>query len=396
MGGLRIGHLATVDMSLVLLLATELEADIAAGHTVFGLSAPGRFVPEVEALGVEHLPLPAFTREWAPGRDLAAARQLLAALRDLDLDVLHTHTPKAGVLGRVLGRLSGVPAVVNTVHGLWAAPDDPFLKRAAVLGVEALAAQFSHAELFQNDEDRRRLRWAVPVSRSLTVGNGVDLDRFHPDPDARQMVRAELGVPQDGLLVGGVGRRVAEKGIHEFVAMARALAGRARFVWIGPDDHSKPDRIRDEPEGVRFLGLRRDMPAAYAALDVFVLPSHREGFSRSAMEAAASGCALVLSDIRGCREIGEHERQLLLVPRGDVRRLTASVGRLLDEPELRRRLSRNARERALERFDQRRVAATSLTVYGRVLERSSRRGRGRRRSAGRSGEGPRTRTEEHG
>ena len=234
---------------------------------------------------------------------------------------------------------------------------------------EAAAAQFSHAELYQNDTDRRALRRVVSGRRAQTVGNGIDLDRFRPDPDARARVRAELGLASGDVLVGGVGRRVAEKGIAEFAATAQALAGRAHFVWVGPADEDKPDRVDDDADGVEFLGLRHDMSAIYAALDVFVLPSWREGFSRSAMEAAASGCALVLSDIRGCREVGVHEREVLLVLPRDPVALTASVDRLLQDPRLRDRLAHAAMARALEAFDQRKVAAMSLAAYREVADR---------------------------
>ena len=366
MRSLRIAHLTTVDMSLELLLGAELDADVAAGHTVFGISAPGPWVPRIETRGVTHVPLPALTRSWDVRRDLAAAGQLMKALRRLDLDVLHTHNPKTGVLGRVIGRALTVPVVVNTCHGLWLRPEDRMLKRATVLAIEALAAQWSHAELYQNDTDRRALRHLVPAQRTRTVGNGIDLTRFMPDDDARAGVRRELGVRPDEVLVGGVGRRVAEKGTHEFVRAARALSGRATFVWIGPADAARPDAYTDDSSGVRWLGLRHDMPAIYNALDVFVLPSHREGFSRSAMEAAACGCALVLSDIRGCREIGMHDDNVLLVPPRHPSALTAAITRLLTDPPLRERLAKSALTRAHEAFDQRAVARASLDAYGDV------------------------------
>lgn len=362
-------HLTTVDMSLALLLATELAEDVAAGHEVYGISAPGPYVAEVEALGVRHVALPALTRAWDVRADAAAARQLHTALRDLDLDVLHTHNPKTGVLGRVLGRAARVPVVVNTCHGLWVRPEDSWAKKAFVYGAEGFAARFSHAELYQNDADRRSLRRVVPARRSATVGNGVDLDRFHPDPDAGAKLRAELGVADGDLLVGGVGRRVAEKGIAEFAAAARTLAGRARFVWVGPDDPDKADALRAAEAGVDFLGLRSDMPAVYSALDLFVLPSWREGFSRSAMEAAACGCALVLSDIRGCREIGRHDEHVVLAPPRDPDALTAAVARLLDDADARRRLAEAARRRAAAEFDQRRIARLSLAAYEVVARR---------------------------
>jgi glycosyltransferase involved in cell wall biosynthesis len=359
---LRIAHLTTVDMSLELLLGTELDVDVAAGHTVFGISAPGPFVAQVQARGVTHVPIPSLTRAWRPAGDLAAGRELATALRALRLDVLHTHNPKTGVLGRVIGRALDIPAVVNTCHGLWMRPDDRLAKKAAVVAAEGLAAQCSHAELYQNAADRRLLRHWVPHGRARVVGNGIDLTRFGPDPDARARVRAELGVGDDQVLVGGVGRRVAEKGIVEFTYAARALSGRATFMWVGPADDDKSDAV-GMSDGVHFVGLRDDMPAVYAAIDVFALPSYREGFSRSSMEAAASECAIVLSDIRGCREIGAHDEHVLLVPPRDPAALAAAITRLITDPPLRERLGKAAEQRARTTFDQRAIAAASLETY---------------------------------
>lgn len=356
-------------MSLALLLGTELALDVEAGFQVYGISAPGPWVEKIGRLGVTHVAVPSLTRAWDPRRDLAAGRELWGVLRELDLDVLHTHNPKTGVLGRALGRAAGIPVVVNTCHGLWASSDDPLAKRVLVMAVEAVSAWCSDAELYQNDEDRWRLRWALAGRHAVTVGNGVDLTRFRPDPLARASTRVELGVSEDELLVGGVGRRVAEKGVREFAVAARALADRARFVWVGPDDPDKPGRVVGQLDGVHFLGMREDMERVYAALDVFVLPSYREGLSRSAMEAAATGCALVLSDIRGCREIGVAGRDLLLAPPRDAPALIEAIAQLLGNLELRQRLATNARERAMREFNQGRVAAVSLATYREVARR---------------------------
>jgi glycosyltransferase involved in cell wall biosynthesis len=366
---LRVAHLTTVDMSLALLLGTELRVDVETGLETYALSAPGPWVEQVESLGASHIPLPALTRSWDLKQDAAAARDLYRTVRKLKLDVLHTHNPKTGVLGRLLGRAARIPVVVNTCHGLWLRPGDGLARMAFVLGAESLAALASDFELYQNAEDRHTLRRAVPKRRSQVVGNGVDLARFQPDPAGRARVRRELRMADDELLVGGVGRRVAEKGITEYAAVARTLAGKARFVWVGPDDPDKPDALREDEAGVEFLGERTDMPAIYSALDVFVLPSHREGFSRSGMEAAACGVASVLTNIRGCREVGSHEREVLLVPAHDEAALTDAIERLLLDPSLRARLASAARQRALVEFDQREVARTSLSTYLNVAVR---------------------------
>jgi len=365
---LRVAHLTTVDMSLALLLGAELSYDLDCGFEVFGLSAPGPYVERIDGLGVIHRPLPSLTRDWRPTDDVRAAADLYRALLDLRLDVLHTHNPKTGVLGRVFGRMARVPVVVNTCHGLWIRPDDPWPKRAAVVGVEATAAAFSHAELYQNGADRQTLRHFVSPRRSRVVGNGVDLGRFRFDAEGRAKLRAEWGVQPDQILVGGVGRQVAEKGIREFGAAARALAGRARFVWVGPKDVVKRDAIDDEA-GVEFIGSYDDMPAVYSAFDVFVLPSHREGFSRSAMEAAACGRAMVLTDIRGCREIGRDGEQLLFVPPREVAPLIAAIDRYIDDESLRVVLGGAAKERAIREFDQRRVARVSVQTYQAVASK---------------------------
>ena len=379
---LRVAHLTTVDMSLALLLGTELAYDVQVGFTTYGISAPGPYVDRVEELGIRHVPVASLTRSWDVRADLRAFAELVRVLRRLRPDVLHTHNPKTGVLGRIAGRLAGVPVVVNTCHGLWAGPGDSRRRRALVLGLEALAAQFSHAELYQNAEDRRALRRAVPAWRSRVVGNGVDLTRFRPDAEGRARVRDEWGIGPGEVLVGGVGRRVAEKGIAEFAAAAESLGDRASFVWIGPEDLGKPDAWRGPAGRVRLVGERIDMPAVYNALDIFVLPSYREGFSRSGMEAAACGKALVLTDIRGCREVGRHGREVLLVPPRDPGALTEAVRRLVEDSRLRDSLGQAAHAYAREHFDQRAVAAMSVRTYQAV---AGRRGRQVDRSVGKVG-----------
>lgn len=368
---LRIGHLTTVDMSLALLLGTELAVDFEQGHDVFGLSAPGPYVQRVEALGVRHIPLTALTRAWDPWRDARALFELVRALRRLDLDVLHTHNPKTGVMGRIAGRLVGVPVVVNTCHGLWAKPEDSVAKRALVYGLEALAARFSDYELFQNAQDRETLSPFLKHGRSRVVGNGVDLGRFAPDPEGRRRVRAELGVDDDELLVGTVGRRVREKGLAEFSEAAARLNGRATFVWVGPKDDTDAFADAVDTSAVRFVDERTDMPAVYSAFDVFVLASYREGFSRASMEAAACGLPMVLTDIRGCREIGDDDVHLLLAPPHDGGALADAIKRLIDNASLRAGLGSAARERALGEFDQRAVARASLETYARVTARKA-------------------------
>ena len=366
---LRVAHLTTVDMSLVLLLGTELRTDVESGLTTYGVSAPGRYADRLRPLGVIHVEVPSLSREWDVRRDLRSAVELLRALRLIRPDVLHTHNPKTGVLGRVVGRLAGVPVVVNTCHGLWATPEDRLRKRLLVYAAEVVAAACSDAELYQNDTDRQTLRRVVDQRKVRLVGNGVDLLRFRPDPVARARVRRELGARDTDVLVGGVGRVVAEKGIAEFAAAAHGLRDSATFIWVGPSDGPDSETLRRNSTDVRFLGERHDMVGVYNALDLFVLPSYREGFSRAAMEAAACALPMVLSDIRGCREIGRHGDEAYFVPAKEAHTLEHAIQRLVRDSSWRARLGSAARARALTEFDQRRVAAASLSVYATIARR---------------------------
>src|SRR5206468_5482226 len=124
----------------------------------FGASAPGPYVAGLVADGIQHVPLAHATRSMAPLEDVRALAELTRRFRELRPQIVHTHNPKPGVYGRLAARLAGVPAVVNTVHGLYAVPEDGLTRRAVVYGLERLAARCSHAELVQNVEDVATLR----------------------------------------------------------------------------------------------------------------------------------------------------------------------------------------------------------------------------------------------
>jgi glycosyltransferase involved in cell wall biosynthesis len=379
----RLIHLTTTDMSLALLLGPQLRAFAAAGYEVIGMSAAGDWVDELEAAGIRHVPLRHATRAIAPVHDTRALAELRSRFRELRPDVVHTHNPKPGVYGRLAARAARVPVIVNTVHGLYATPDDRRAKRAIVYTLERLAARCSHAELVQNPEDIEVLaRLGVPRSRLHLLGNGIDLERFDPArvPAARVAdIRAEIGAGPDDVVCGLVGRLVWEKGYREVFTAAAQLRARLpqlRIVVVGPRDADKSDAVtpldvdRAEREGgVRFVGLRHDVEALYAAMDLHVLASHREGFPRSPMEASAMGVPVVATDIRGCRQAVDDRVTGLLVPVRDAGALAAAIEALTLDPELRARMGEAAQRKAATEFDQRRVIAITLSVYEELLKR---------------------------
>jgi glycosyltransferase involved in cell wall biosynthesis len=381
----RLVHLTTTDMSLDWLLGPQLDAFVAAGYEVFGMSAPGPHVSAIEARGVCHVSVDHATRAMAPHWDVRALGELVRSFRGLRPDIVHTHNPKPGVYGRLAARTAGVPVVVNTVHGLYAVPEDPFAKRAVVYGLERVASACSQCELVQNPEDIGQLRrLGVPRHKLVLLGNGIDLERFDPasvGDEAVACTRNQLGVADDALVVGAVGRLVWEKGYRELfeaVAIARRRVPALTLVVVGPSDPDKADavdgmamaRARDEA-GVVLAGERHDMEAVYRAMDLYALASWREGYPRSAMEAAAMGLPIVATDIRGCRQVVDHGRTGLLVPVRDARSLAEALVLLATDDERRGRMAAAARRLAVARFDQQRLIDVTLSTYRRLLSTTS-------------------------
>jgi glycosyltransferase involved in cell wall biosynthesis/ribosomal protein S18 acetylase RimI-like enzyme len=359
----RVAHITTVDLTARFLLLPQLRRLRDQGFDVTSVSAPGPWTAALEAEGI----------------------RLVRILRRERFDLVHTHNPKPGVLGRVAARMAGVPAVMNTVHGLYATPEDRLGKRWTVLGLERFAARFSDLELYQSEED---LAWArriglVRGSKAVLLGNGTDLSRFDPaavSVERLEELRRELGIPEGALVVGTVGRLVAEKGYRELFAAARrvrAALPEARFLVIGSPDHDKADAITEHEieragRDVVFAGWREEVRDLYAVMDLFVLPSWREGLPRSAIEAAAMGRPMVLTDIRGCREVVQDGVEGLLVPSRAPARLAEAIRSLLEDAPARERMGAAARRRAEERFDERRVAQIVIDHTRALLEKVGR------------------------
>lgn len=373
----RVLHLTTSAVSLDWLLAPQLHAFSDAGFEVVTASGGGAHAENLERSGLTHHTVHSFSRNVDAAADVRSIGELRRLLRHVRPDILHTHNPKPGVLGRLVGRAMGVPVVINTVHGLYAQLEDPVVRRGAVYGAERLAATCSDAELVQNVEDVATLRsLGVPAKRIHLLGNGIDLSRFQSTREHSinaTKLRAELGIDSSTPVVGMIGRLVWEKGYRElFEAVASLRASRGatfEVVVVGPDESAKEGAVDSETKlqmqaaGIRFLGSRTDIPDVLSAFDVFALPSYREGFPRAAMEASAMGVPVIATDVRGCRQVVQHEQTGLLVPVRDSGALAEAIGRLLADVPLRAQLGHRACERAMAEFDQDRVIARTLAVY---------------------------------
>ena len=377
MNAVKIAHVTTVDLSLRGLLLNQLQSLSTDGYEVAGISSPGSDVPAIEAAGIRHIAVP-ISRNLTPVADVVSLWRLYRTMRRERFTIVHTHTPKAGLLGQLAARLAGVPIIVNTVHGFYFHEHMSARARRFYITMEKIAAWCSHLILSQNAEDiQTALKEGIcRPGKIQLLGNGIDLTQFDPACE-----RANIpGIPDDAPVVGFVGRLAARrKGFLDFLAAAKQIAARlpaARFLIAGDADAGKPDAV--EPSAAAdygiadrciFLGQRAnaELPPLYKRMNVLVLPSIFEGVPRVVMEASAMGIPCVVTDVKGNREAVTHERNGLLVPFGDVPALTAAILRILTEPATAQRMSAEACAIANTRFDERLVFRKVKSEYARLL-----------------------------
>ncbi|HEV8420311.1 MAG TPA: glycosyltransferase family 4 protein, partial [Actinomycetota bacterium] len=322
-----------------------------------------------------------FLREPSPLADL----RTVAALKDLfarrRYHVVHSHTPKAGLLAPLAARLARTPVILHTIHGLLFHDRTPAARKVLGVACELWTSRLSHRLLSQAREDLRTVtRYRLsPADRIEYIGNGIDVRRFSREsvPDARTERRKLFGVPEDAIVVGMVGRLVEEKGFREFVhAMGQVMAARqnVRMLLVAPRDAGQSDGIRPErllrmvdPSRVLHLGFRSDLPELYSAMDVFVLPSYREGIPRTVLEASAMELPVVASDIRGCREAVVDGLTGLLVEPRDPRALATAISSLVDDAEERKRMGKAGRQHVVTEFDAELVLDRLSDFYRRVV-----------------------------
>jgi glycosyltransferase involved in cell wall biosynthesis len=354
----------------------------ARGWEITFVCPPGRHVPLAVEHGMRFLPL-ALQRRFHPPSDLQGAMQLARYLRRERWDILHTHNLKVGHVARVLAYLERVPIVVHTLHGLAYTRDDPWLRRAGHGLLERVASLRVDAVLAQAEEDRETLiaSGAVVPGRAIWIGNGIDLSRFDPavfSAADRRAARAELGVREDDVLFLSAGRLLESKGFLELFAAAttaRSADPRIRLAVAGDPDPGKADALdppaleRARRDGVLLLGHRPDMPRLYAACDVVVLASWREGMPRVLMEGAAMQKPLLATDARGCREVVRPPRNGLLVPVCAPTALAAAMRALATDPSRRAAWGRQNAQEARERYDVASVVARVVAIYDDLLHR---------------------------
>jgi len=357
-------------------------AQVEAGHEVHLAFGPiygpeGSLFDEAERSGATLHEIPALRRSVLPIHDLLACRQIGRLIDRVQPDLVHTHSSKAGILGRAAAWKRNVPAVVHTIHGLpFHGRQNPLI-RSIYLRAERYAAKRCHHLIGITEAmcDAFVEQGIASREKMSVIPSGVDLARFTRDIEEGMAMRPRLGIPPDATAIALVARLDPLKGHADLLEAWPAIAERfpkAWLVFVGDGwDRSRIERLAgasNHGDRIVITGLipRPRMPAMYSAIDVCVLPSYQEGQSRVLVEAVACGCAIVGYDVGGIGEVCVDGETGRLVPRGDTNALQRAIVDLLDDDAERRRLVEQGRGHVHERFDQRIMTASLERLYRRL------------------------------
>jgi glycosyltransferase involved in cell wall biosynthesis len=333
----------------------------------------------IEAVRERGIPLaiePMLVREVHPIKDLLALVRIARFVQRGRFAIVHTHSSKAGILGRWAAWLARTPVIVHTVHG-WGHHDRQHpLARGFWIGLEKLTLPITSRLIAVSSRNvEKGLRDGIGEARNyVTIRSGIELDRFgHPAIPASS-TRTQWHIPPDALVVGMVTRLSAQKAPLDFVRAAgviAALVPEARFLVIGDGPlRAQVEALAAElgiGEKLILTGLRRDVPELMAAMDIFVLSSLWEGLPRVLPQAMATGLPVVATAVDGSAEAVTHGVNGYLVPPGNWDALAQAVVELAQDPDKRSRMGRAGQERVGE-FGAVKMVAEIAALYVELLE----------------------------
>ena len=349
------------------------------GFDVTMISSDGPEVPALkEQEGCDHIPV-MLTRKISPVTDLKSLIRLIRIFRKIKPDIVHTHTPKAGLIGMWAAWLAGVPVRLHTIAGLpWV--ESTGAMRLLLKTVEKLTA-LPASRIYPNSFVQKKFleEQGIAVKKLKVLGsgssNGINSRFFYADDAMKEkaaLLRSQEQVSNNDWVWIFVGRLVKDKGMAElldaFLAVVEQFPG-DRLWLLGEEEpgldplEEKHKHILQHHPAVKCWGFQKDIRPYLAAAQVLSFPSYREGFPNVPLQAGAMGCMLILSDINGCNEIVEDGKNGLLVPVKNTTALVAAMLRTRKDPAMMQQFAGAIQQRIRESFDQHALWKLILEEY---------------------------------
>jgi glycosyltransferase involved in cell wall biosynthesis len=352
-------------------LATHLPKDEYDVAVACGTGGP--LIAALREAGIEVYPLPNLTREIDPIRDLSALVDLFRLIRKKRPHLVHANSSKAGILGRLASRLAGVPVVIFTAHGFVLNEPLGFLKKSIFHAIEHIGGILSDLIITVSEKDRQLAISCgiMKPGKVVRIHNGLDLAwRI-----VNQKSKTDFGFNDNDILVGTVANFYPTKGLPfliKAVPEIQKVFPQTRVVLVG-DGKLKPELERlasklGVSDSIIFTGQREDVSEILSVLDIFVLPSVKEGLPYALLEAMAARKPVVATAVGGVPEAVVDGETGFLVPAANPEALASSVIKLLQNPELARGMGEAGHRRVLTYFTVERMVMETKDIYRRILK----------------------------
>lgn len=339
----------------------------------------GSLVKFAKEQGVDLVEIPSLIRAINPLYDVGAYFQIRKALKEFAPDVVHTHSAKAGILGRAAAHSLRIPLIVHTIHGAPWYPSGNFLSRSFNQICERWAAKRCHKLVSVADAMTQLFLDAhiAPAEKFTTIYSGMDVEPFLNSASLREPVRQQYGFQPDDVVIGKIARLFRLKGHDDLIAAAKSVCNkndRVKFLLVGDGI------LRQSLEGaVRRAGLTdrfvfaglvpsQQIPAMISAMDIVVHTSLREGLARVLPQALISGKPVVSYDIDGAREVVLTDKTGCLIPPRDIDRLADALITLSNDPDKRARFGQTGRELFTDQFRRELMTDRLFELYQQGLE----------------------------
>ena len=379
----KLFRISTVPMSLNLLLKGQLEY-LNNYFDVTAISGEGNdleIVKKREGVNVHPIEM---HRHISLVQDLKSLWHLYRYFKKEKPDIIHSITPKAGLLSMIAGKMAGVPIRMHTFTGLIFPHKDGYMKHTLIMMDKLLCKAATHVYPEGNGvkEDLQRHHITNKPLKIIANGNinGIDLDEYNPSlfsDEFKKLTKHKYGINDVDFVFLFVGRLVIDKGLRELVGAFNHLSEKIpniKLILVGPRENEKSTKkkkmfsvIENNPN-ILEIGYQQEVRPFYAISDVFVLPSYREGFPNAVIQAGAMELPSIVTNISGCNEIIKDYKNGIIVPKKDKKILEGAMHALIQVPELRKNLKQNTRQIISQYFDKNIVWRELKKEYDRLMQ----------------------------
>ena len=369
----RFGFLSHLDLNLYLFRTPIMKELLSRGHEVFAITPKGEKNQALKDIGCKVINYEISRQGLNPFKEKLAIESIYQAIKDLELDVLHTFTAKPNIYGTFAAKKAAIPIVLNLVEGLGSFYTTNSFKNILIRNIMQRlykkAFSLSNGSVFVNSDDPKFMieRGIIKEEKVKIIKSvGVDTDKFNRDnftTSHNKKTRVLM-----------VARAIWDKGIKEYYQAASLLNekyGNLEFLLVGDTDEGNSTCATEEflQSGcVTWLGHRDDIAELTASCDIYVLPSYREGLPVTLLEAASMSKPIVTTDTVGCRDVVEDGYNGFLVPIKDADSLAQKIEQLILDENLREQMGKRGRERVLKEFDVKMVVKQYMDYYERFLK----------------------------